>query len=463
MPKRKRPDSATHSGKRVCLSLESSRPKPCRRSARLQKIEPQKYARRVDELCQLPSPTASNADTANGGKRKQAAPETIVLEDQSYPKRRKQSQPDVGRTSTEPYDPIKHWVYTKYWPKDLWQIGFKMSNTPTSKRRSEYSSSHRSQTVERMAVHGVFMESSHLIQKPSRDLCDEYLKGDRKAVKTSVFSSRDFEEVLNRVRNLNEARIQRDVTPWVVPSVETLFFRGDFQLDWVGEELNAEWIRCAAMGSTTPKPDYAAGLLRCAFTEEEMQKLENHASPTQPCRFTPNLCFPFLVCEAKTGEKGINKADRQNIHSASIAVRAIIMLYREAFGTTDPSRVHSLYGQVLVFTVSHDNDRVFLYSHFAVTDSSLPSGLKFYRHPIALYSLTTSGGADRLKAYNFVRNVYDRFAPAHRQRIRDALAHIPNPSERTGLSFAASDISLDQPDSQQDPFRRPGAPSSTSQ
>ena len=301
-----------------------------------------------------------------------------------------------------------------------------------------------------MAEHGVFMETSNLIQKDSKSLCQEYLKGDRTAVKSSVFTAEQFSKVLERVQNLNEARITRDVTSWVVPSAEVLFFRDELKLDYIGDELNVNWTRCAPMGGKRPKPDYTAGLLQTAFTEEEINKLENYARPTRPFRFTPELSFPFLICEAKTGEVGLNEADRQNIHSASIAVRAIIVLYQEAFGHTAPHRVHELYGKVLAFTVSHDNDRVLLYGHFAVAKPNFPGELQFYRYPIDLFSLTIRNGADRYRAYNFVWNVYEKFAPDHRKRIKDAVAHLPSPAKRTGLYFTASDMTHDESDSEQD-------------
>ena len=48
----------------------------------------------------------------------------------------------------------------------------------------------------------------------------------------------------------------------------------------IGEELYAEWIRCATTGSTRPKADFMGGLLPTAFTKEEISKLENYAQPT---------------------------------------------------------------------------------------------------------------------------------------------------------------------------------------
>ena len=111
-----------------------------------------------------------------------------------------------------------------------------MSETLSSKRKS--SSTHRSQILERMAAHGIFMESSNLIWKESKTLCENYLKGNRTDVKTSIFTAEQFSRVLERVRNLNEFRIARDITPWVIPSAEILFILGELKLDYIGEELS---------------------------------------------------------------------------------------------------------------------------------------------------------------------------------------------------------------------------------
>lgn len=45
-------------------------------------------------------------------------------------------------------------------------------------------------------------------------------------------------------------------------------------------------------------------------------------------KITNDILFPFLACEAKCGEVGLAVADRQNAHSASIAVNAIVQLYK---------------------------------------------------------------------------------------------------------------------------------------
>ncbi|KAK1034964.1 hypothetical protein LTR74_018894, partial [Friedmanniomyces endolithicus] len=144
------------------------------------------------------------------------------------------------------------------------------------------------------------------------------------------------------------------------------------------------------MGVSSPKPDFTVGLRRTAFQDDELRKLENYATPQGPFYFTPDLCFPFLMCEAKTGRLGIDQADTQNIHSASIAVRAIFKLYHVAYGA-DHDRTKALTGQILTFSVSHNNRLVNLYGHYAVAGSineNSAESLQFFRHDIAMFSLT---------------------------------------------------------------------------
>lgn len=144
------------------------------------------------------------------------------------------------------------------------------------------------------------------------------------------------------------------------------------------------------------------------------------------------------------------------------------MLYREVFGRGS-DRILKLYGEVLVFSMLHDNDRIFIYGHFAVAKPDFPKGLKYYRYQIVILSFITRGGVDMYKAFNFILNVY---APVHRKRIKDAVEKLPRPSEKTGLSFATSEMFLNELDSQQDSqkmlqgdsaCRKPSEPASNSQ
>ncbi|KAK0246872.1 hypothetical protein LTR91_022864 [Friedmanniomyces endolithicus] len=294
--------------------------------------------------------------------------------------------------------------------------------------------------------------------------------GDRSPNQHPCYPVERTDEVLERLTVLNEARLQRDVTPWLVPSAEHLYFSGCADLGYIGEEIQSEWVRCESMGASRPKPDFAVGLQRSAFNDGELSKLENYATPPGPFLFTPNIAFPFLICEAKTGQIGMDKADTQNIHSASIAVRAILSLYSAAYGR-DHEKTQALLGRILVFSVSHNNQLVNLYGHYAVASSS-NNRIDGTAEELQYFRLTMHEGRDRYKAYNFIRNVYDDFALEHLRRIQDAVAQLPNPEKRMGLSFAASDLAFNDDGSQQESelvssqddsgFRTPGEPASVS-
>lgn len=72
---------------------------------------------------------------------------------------------------------------------------------------------------------------------------------------------------------------------------------------------------------------------------------------------------------------------------------------------------------------------------------------QYHRYDIAIFSLGMHG-RDRFSAYNFVRNLYITFASEHRERILAATCCMPKPATRTRISFAASEIALDEESSQ---------------
>lgn len=132
-------------------------------------------------------------------------------------------------------------------------------------------------------------------------------------------------------------------------------------------------------------------------------------------------------------------ADRMNAHSSSIAVNAIIQLYRSAEDQCLQGqrlvRAHELHRNILVFSISLDHDKVRIYGHYA----SIRKRTTFHRHLIR--SVKLADGKDRWIAYNFVRMVYDVFVPIHLKRIRDAISHLPE--QHSGSSMSPSALSSD--------------------
>jgi len=68
----------------------------------------------------------------------------------------------------------------------------------------------------------------------------------------------------------------------------------------------------------------------------------------------------------KCGEQALNRADRQNAHSGSIAVNALVQLYRAS------SRVE-LDRTILAFSISHDHSMAKIYGHYALIEGESSS------------------------------------------------------------------------------------------
>lgn len=212
-----------------------------------------------------------------------------------------------------------------------------------------------SQAYEKLlAQHGVYMEEltgRELVSETSLALSRALLQGQYDEPEYTPFPLSKFLAVWQRAKNRNEFRIFRDITPLLVPSAEILYILGHEDLAHITEEISAEWTKGKTLGGPKPKPDLAVGVDQSAFSDEELAKLKNYAAFERPTSFTENLYFPFLLCEAKCGNEAIERADRQNMHSSSMAVNAIVQLYR----SFDESKALQLSGQVLVFSISHDN------------------------------------------------------------------------------------------------------------
>ncbi|KAL9029276.1 MAG: hypothetical protein Q9180_007048 [Flavoplaca navasiana] len=458
-----------------------------RRSARLQQLGKQtglkEKAHRLytqHQHPQLPSPSATvQEDRLPNPKRKTTSSAEAAFAAEEAPPSKKLRQEGSPRQEQEhPLGSILQWTATGHWSTTssnkngtrLWpsrQIRFwraavgkkteraqcweedeqKMSqssaNTTSSGKRKS-STVHRVERIKKLARYGISMDLSGELEKSAKERCEGFVEGDRVPSHCPGYSVDQLPAALQRAQNLNEARLCRDITPWVVPSAEHSYWNGDITLDYLVDEVQAEWIGCAPMGSTRPKPDLTIGLSPDDFSEEETRKLENFSSLERPSFFTPSLCYPFLMVEAKTGEEGLNKAHRQNAHSAGIAVNAILELQKAAFEATAPQRVEELFRKPLVFSVSHNGMQANLYAHFAVPSNTVVGAYTIQRSEIDVISFFKRNGVDRFKPYNFTLSVYETVGQEHRKLIKDALAALPVPST-SGLSFATSEFTLETP------------------
>lgn len=106
------------------------------------------------------------------------------------------------------------------------------------------------------------------------------------------------------------------------------------------------------------------------------------------------MYFPFLMCEVKCGAAALDFADRQNAHSMTIAVRAVVELFRYV------KREKELNREILAFSISHDHRTVRIYGHYTLIDGN---NTTFYRHPIHSFDFRALVGKEKWTAYKFNR------------------------------------------------------------
>lgn len=310
---------------------------------------------------------------------------------------------------------------------------------------------------------GIYMDEEDKVAatEECKALCQTLLNADQIVPHDSLFNDDLFKRVCQRVRNKNEARVVRDLSPLLVPSAEILYFRGATYLEHLIEDVDESWIKSIPLvKGPHPQPDFAVGLKSSALTSDQLKKLQPSIGDWQTTSrlvATDEMYFPFLTAEVKCGNEALSIADRQNAHSAAVAANAVVELYRLV------SRQDELNQKILTFSISHDNEAVRIYGHYALISGKDTS---FYRHPIKKFDFTSEDGKEKWTAYKFTRNVYDTFVPIHHKRICSAVDQLPNPedfavesfSQQSNLeSFEQNDSQLTTLNSQQ---TEPGLPSS---
>ncbi len=338
-----------------------------------------------------------------------------------------------------------------------------------------------------LAKAGIHMNAHQRQASASNDsqrLCNTFLNSNYDTPDHSLFHGDLFWTALDRLRARNELRVCRDLTPSLVPSAELLYLRGSDSLEHLCEEIGAEWNKCSTLAGPQPKPDFCVGLMSSAFNEGEILKLKSYTAPNRATLVTENMYFPFLMCEVKCGEQALNRADRQNAHSGSIAVNALVQLYRALPVNDGPAltndasseeqalpHLEDLDRKILAFSISHDHSMVKIYGHYAKIDGDKTA---FYRHAIHSFDFTALNGKERWTTYKFTRAVYDKFGPLHLERIRRAIAQLSDSSSESIPTEISSDadpegagsqgIAISVPSSQDTAgFRRPALPLSVRQ
>lgn len=265
------------------------------------------------------------------------------------------------------------------------------------------------------------------IPKIAKDLCRTLLESDQTVPQDSLFRDDLFGKVCQKVQDRNKAMIIQDITRLIVPSAQNLAIYGATHFKHLAESVNEGWIGSIPVEGPRPQPDYSVGFSRSSFTQEQLNRLDpliGTVYDTSIFVATYRMYFPFLTCEVTCGAAALDIADRQNAHSMTIAVRAVVELYRAV------KRERELDREILAFSISHDHRMVRIYGHYAAIDGNKSS---FYCHPIKTVDFTSEEGKDKWTAYKFTKNVYDLWMPTHLKRICSAIDQLP-----PGLDFEVS-------------------------
>jgi hypothetical protein len=373
------------------------------------------------------------------------------------------TEPEASESVKEITDPIGYWTSNLTWPNNFAEPNMSSSNNSNKRQRTSdlsqsgkddksrsYSQSRKEGSVPQpysksyekwISVNGLDMDDfkgEELVSSSSKVTCNDLQNITREVISPTVYTDTEILEVIKLCRNRNEATVNRDVTPLILPPIKLLYLKNkdkENQFQHFTDEVNTQWHESWVLAGPRPKPDLAVGFFSSAFTIAENAKLTNYTSFENLTRSTDDLCFPFLMCEVKCGNEGLDYADRQNMHSCSVAVKALLRLEHKADQYRDDKKFESLLGKVLVYSISHDQKLARVYGHYALVEGEKWT---YYRYHIANYDILYKE-RDLLAIHNFARNVITMYGPKLLKQIQDAIAALPTTST---LSFPAGAMSL---------------------
>ncbi|KAI4154068.1 MAG: hypothetical protein LQ340_001923 [Diploschistes diacapsis] len=311
-----------------------------------------------------------------------------------------------------------------------------------------------------------YIKGRELVSPDSKVASQGLGKMECTAISPTIYSEDKILQVIDLCQNTNEAMVSRDITTLILPPIKALHLTDDAKRfkDFT-DQVRAQWHETWVLAGPRPEPDLAVGFLYSAFTESANEKLTNYTSVENLTRPTNEMCFPFLMCEVKCGDKGLDYADRQNMHSCSVAVKALLKLEQKADQYREKDKqFESLLGKILVYSISHDQNDARVWGYYALVEGGKWT---YYRYHIGKFDIAHNERS-LLALHNFARNVLIVHAPKLLERLQKAIAALPVTSM---LSFSASILNLED-DSQQgsqqlsqgldaDGFAIPSLPAST--
>ncbi|KAJ5267850.1 hypothetical protein N7478_010658 [Penicillium angulare] len=295
-------------------------------------------------------------------------------------------------------------------------------NSESSSARDTRSYAYRAVNyVTILETKGCFMQPSPAGPMPDDiALCERLLHQPIATPQGTLFDDEYIDRFHYALRNRSEARLLVDLHPLIMPSAENQFIRGTQGLRDVIDGYNDPWLKTEPIYGPKPQPDHARGLKWSVFTESQRRKLGIRPDEKSPYTAREDMYFPYLTAEIKCGNQALELADRQNMHSMCIALRAVVSLCQAAGCTEEVHR------RILGFSISHELDGFRIYGYYPEFEEDK---VLFYRWPIAQPNAWTL--EDRWTCYRFVKNVDREFLRIHTDRLMRVIGRVPDPEDDT--------------------------------
>jgi hypothetical protein len=284
--------------------------------------------------------------------------------------------------------------------------------------------------VNKLGGQGCFMHESSTGPVPEDiELCKQLLLlsqqqvTDTPPIQNTMFDDDCIGEFYKALQNRSESRILVDLHPLLMPCAENRHIKKSGEnhksLENIIDGYNDPWNQ--AICGPKPQPDHARGLREPTFSESQLRKLRgkrtknNTATTSSPYAVRYDMYFPYLTAEVKSDSQFLKYADRANMHSMCIALRALVCL-SQAAGC--PEKVHR---RILGFSISHDLEMVRIYGYYPEIDPQHQK-TSYFRWPVAKFDIWQR--ENRWTCCRFVENLDWQFLPIHTGRVMVLLEEI---------------------------------------
>lgn len=272
-----------------------------------------------------------------------------------------------------------------------------------------------------MHTRGSFMtDHREGISRNSEELLARLLQVRRDPPANTLFTDENvFQRSLDSLTGENEAKVNDRIARLIFPSAEVLALHGSQHLEVIKETINASWSNAISFHGPLPQPDFSLGFSIMSLPSDRLKKIEPmigsaYQGSSSYIAPTFSMFLPFFTSEVKQSSVPLKVADRQNLHSQTVALRGLVALFRNV------GLLQDLHRDINGFSISHNHEKVFIWGHYIYVTGNT---FTFHRHLIIGFSIDVD---HRWTAWNFVRNVYDDWVPGHYQKICAAIDLLPD-------------------------------------